>query len=331
MLDTTSQIDDATLAAYGDTSTLAGKCRALIAQQRESFPMLAKGYAGLESVQVRSIDFEGFAYKIQFNPARITSTAAKIDPKSIQERKCFLCHRPPEQRGIAYGADYLILCNPFPIWREHFTIITSHRPQRIRTCLGTMLALARDLDSEYVVLYNGPKAGASAPDHLHLQAGERGFLTFEAQYAARREAGRVLSEREGTTVWATAGSVRPFIAIESRDAAATQRTFERIYDVMAVHMPGGDEPSMNVYAYCDAGALRLIIFPRAAHRPSCYSAEGDAQFTISPGAADLGGVLITPVERDFVRMNPDVLCTALGEVCVHGERFEAMCAAIAKA
>ena len=79
---------------------------------------MAEGYASLDSVRVREIICNGFTVKVQFNPKRIVSTGADVDPAVISNRKCFLCleNLPEEQQGILYRNDYLILCNPIPIF-----------------------------------------------------------------------------------------------------------------------------------------------------------------------------------------------------------------------
>ena len=45
----------------------------------------------LQQVKTRDLLAEGLAIKVQFNPARMVSTGAKIDKTSIKERPCFLC------------------------------------------------------------------------------------------------------------------------------------------------------------------------------------------------------------------------------------------------
>ncbi|MBD4338875.1 DUF4922 domain-containing protein, partial [Xanthomonas citri pv. citri] len=84
-------------------------------------------------------------YKVQFNPARIVSSGAKVDAQSIKERKCFLCpaNLPPVQKGIPFEGHYNILVNPFPIFPRHLTIPeVAHVNQRIAVRFKDMLALA---------------------------------------------------------------------------------------------------------------------------------------------------------------------------------------------
>ena len=180
-------ISDGELAPFLTNHDAASKAAGLLQQQRMVWELLRKGYDSLQSVKTKVFEFDGFQVKVQFNPGRMTSTAAKVDPNSIRERKCFLCtdNLPPAQRGIPCDGDYLVLCNPFPIFPEHFTIASLHHtPQVIRDSFAAFLQITRDLGARYTVFYNGPRCGASAPDHLHFQAGNRSFLPIDAEYAA---------------------------------------------------------------------------------------------------------------------------------------------------
>ena len=174
-------IDEKLLGKYeSQDKSLAGRAKALLSEQKETWAMCAGGYKSLDSVKVKIFEFENCKIKVQFNPGRITSSAAKVDPKSIKERKCFLClkHLPEEQKGLRNGNDYILLCNPFPIFPEHFTIPNvNHLQQAIGgKPFGDMLDLAREMASRYTIFYNGPKCGASAPDHMHFQAGDSNFM-----------------------------------------------------------------------------------------------------------------------------------------------------------
>ena len=153
--------------------------------QKEQWPMLAAGFKSLDTVKSKTFQFDGFKIKAQFNAGRMTSTSAKVDPKSISERKCFLCteNLPAEQKGILYKDKYLILCNPFPIFPTHFTLThKEHQPQRILDTFPDMLDLSKDLSKHYSVIYNGPRCGASAPDHLHFQAGNKSFMPIDDEF-----------------------------------------------------------------------------------------------------------------------------------------------------
>jgi hypothetical protein len=267
-------------------SNLAHQARNLLTEQKSEWDLLRRGYDSLAAVCTRTFAFDGFEVKLQFNPGRYASSAAKVDDKSIRERKCFLCdaNRPKEQRGLDCGGNYTLLCNPFPIFPEHFTIThREHRPQRILDCFADMLRLARDLGDDFCVFYNGPRSGASAPDHLHLQAGNRNFMPIDSDYA-RVDPNRYL---------------RRFVTIESASDLEVVRRFELLYATLPRQE---DEPMMNVITYHDANTYRAIVFPRGKHRPASYFAQGNAQLLLSPGTVDMGGVLIVVREQDFVRI-----------------------------
>lgn len=160
---------------------------AFITAQRAEWPLAARNFDALDGVEVRSIAMPGMDIKVQFNPARIVSSGAKVDARSLAERPCFLCgkNRPAEQRGIDWRG-YTVLVNPFPIFPRHLTIpAVGHTPQRIQGRVADMLALAAELPG-YTVFYNGPRCGASAPDHMHFQAGNSDFLPIWQRLTPRR-------------------------------------------------------------------------------------------------------------------------------------------------
>jgi hypothetical protein len=312
------------------SATISDSASALLHDQQQDWLLLRGNLTALKSVQTRSIAVDDFVIRLQFNPARIVSSSAKVDAASIAQRKCFLCpaNLPPEQRGLAFADHYLILCNPFPIFPEHFTIPhRDHRPQRIAAAFGEMLDLAQAMSPRYTVFYNGPRCGASAPDHLHFQAGDRGFMTIESEYA-RLKGDAIFRDRQ-VAVYAPQ-SLRPFISIESNDRAAIVAAFTAVCAELATLNPGDEEPMMNVLAWHDGGGWRVIVFPRAKHRPSFYSAEGDERILLSPASVDLGGVCIMPVEKDFHRLTADHLRQMLHEVMLPPDKFTRLRERLAK-
>jgi hypothetical protein len=290
----------------------------LLRHQRESWEMLGDNFANLARVQTRQFRFDGCQVRVQFNPGRLTSSAARVDDRSIRERKCFLClpHLPPEQRGVPYGDRFMILCNPFPIFPEHFTIPhVDHVPQRIEGELGTFIGLARDLAPRYSVFYNGPRCGASAPDHLHFQAGTRQFMPIEGQYARLRAAeGKEVRASGMAKTFAVEGGGRRFVAVEGKDAGDVERAVAEYIAALQRITEDAEEAMMNLIAWYEDGMWIVLIFPRAKHRPSFYFAEGDEQLLISPAAVDLGGVSITPIEADFRKVTHEHLALMYQEV-----------------
>ena len=271
---------------------LKEKVNQLFNEQLIEWELAKNNYKALEQVKIKTLNVSELQYKVQFNPARITSSAAKVDPKSIQERKCFLCREnlPPVQKGIPFKDNYTVLVNPFPIFPRHLTIpVLEHTPQLIAPRFGDMLDLAQELDN-YVIFYNGPKCGASAPDHFHFQAGNKGFLPIE-------------NEKD----WSNA------VRIESENKQEILDRFQQIYDSLPLQSDDL-EPMLNILAWHENGIWTVCLFPRKKHRPACYFAEGDANLLISPASVDLGGVFIMPLEKDFEKITAEDIAEILCEV-----------------
>lgn len=287
----------------------------LIEQQLVVWQTPRDNYAALQNVEVKEFKVKRSTIKVQFNPARIVSSAAKVDNKSLKERKCFLCaaNRPEVQEGIAWGENYTILINPFPIFPKHLTIpCNDHTDQRILARIGDMMAIAKDLPG-YTLFYNGPKCGASAPDHMHFQAGNRGFLGFETDYLAADK--KEVISNAGATLSLLSGLANAAFLIEAVEIDAATELFVTLYNALEIP-EGEEEPMLNILCWSEEGKWKVAVFPRRKHRPACYSAEGDANILISPASVDMGGVFITPLEKDFKKITADDLEQILDEVCL---------------
>lgn len=300
-------------------SVTSKKINEFLEEQLAVWPMAADNFKALANVKVKDVDVDGMHIKVQFNPARIVSSSAKVDAKSLKERKCFLCgeNRPEVQIGIEWGENgkYIILINPFPIFPRHLTIPDqSHVDQLVVDRIKDMMDLAAELD-EYTVFYNGPKCGASAPDHMHFQAGNSDFLTI-AQDIEDAEL-KTIAEEEGKATLALVDSLplKVFV-IDAKDHEAGARLFRRLYD--AIPVPEGEkEPMMNLLCYSTPIGERLVVIPRKRHRPSFYGMETDDQMLMSPASVDMGGVFITPLEKDYVRVDADVIRKIYDELCLN--------------
>ena len=311
---------------------LAARAHILLRQQMETWPLLRTGYAGLAEVRTREMDMDGFTVRVQWNPARIVSSSANVDAESIRRRKCFLCaaNLPAEQRGILFAGSYIVLCNPFPIFREHFTIPhTTHTLQRIGPSFGTMLDLAHAMQKRYTVTYNGPRSGASAPDHLHFQAGEKGFLPIENEVTRLVSEGEVLVDTKMIQAIAVDAGLRRYIVLRSADRESLIGALGVVESALAGATGEKEEPMMNILSSFDRGAWIVLIFPRARHRPSVYFAQGEERILISPAAVDCGGVLTTPLEKDFHRLTADIVREIFGEIFLPSGTFKAACANLA--
>ena len=281
-------------------------------------------FTALAGVKVKEFQIGKSHFKVQFNPARILSSAAKVDAKSLKERKCFLCseNRPSVQEGLAWG-DYTVLINPFPIFPKHLTIpCNSHTLQKIEGRIEDMMNLANALQ-DFTLFYNGPKCGASAPDHMHFQAGNKGFMGMEEDVnAAEKE---VVLQSENATLSMLKGLAHSCFLIQSSNVEEGAVLFNKLY--AALDIPEGEiEPMLNILCWFENGTWNLVVFPRKKHRPSCYFAEGDDNILISPASVDMGGVFITPLEKDFEKISAADVKAILDEVCLSMDEASAIAA-----
>lgn len=286
----------------------------LFEQQLSVWEMARNNFEGLKTVQIREFDFDGFAVKVQFNPARMVSSGAKVDAKTIAQRKCFLCaaNRPEVQRGIEWR-DYDILINPFPIFTRHLTIPRrEHVDQQLLPYIVDMFDLARELP-DFVVFYNGPKCGASAPDHMHFQAGNADFLPLVADYFNLKQSGRtdLVEQIESAETYLMNNYLRVVYCIESVNPDALKTAFVKLYNSWIKEE--GVEPMMNVVCLYRDGKWYLFVIPRGAFRPWQYTAEGDQQLLVSPATVEVSGLFITPVKEHFERITKDDVVDILNQ------------------
>ncbi len=292
--------------------------------QLQAWPLAASNYKGLEKVEEKSFQFDGFQIRAQFNPERMRSSVAEVDKQSIAARKCFLCseNRPPEQDGIAFGDDFLILVNPFPIFKNHFTISCNrHVDQRFIPNVKTLAELAKAMEG-FTVFYNGPECGASAPDHLHFQAGESSFMPVTDEFERLKSSGRIIFSGEKTKVWAFDNYLRKMISVESSSLDGALKVVDLYYKHFEAMQPAKIEPMMNALCSFSNGKWTIHLFPRKAHRPSHFYAEGEKQILISPGSVDFGGVFILPRREDFDKISKENIVDILDQVCVDQDTFQ---------
>lgn len=297
------------------------KLSEFLSEQIAGWPQAAGNFKALDDVKVKEIALPGWTIKVQFNPARIVSSAAKVDAKSLKERKCFLCeeNRPAVQSGIDWGK-YTVLINPFPIFPRHFTIPDkSHTDQLITGRIADMMELARQME-DYTVFYNGPRCGASAPDHMHFQAGNSDFLTL-AGAIEDAELKTVATDGSATLALVDTLALKVFVIDAPEDSFdAAERLFRKLYEALPV--PDGEkEPMMNLLCYPTPAGVRLVVIPRKRHRPSFYGTEGDGTMLLSPASVDMGGVFITPLEKDFNALDRDTVLKILDELCLSADEI----------
>jgi SpoIID/LytB domain protein len=305
-----------------DSLTLSSIIR-FFQRQLQTWPETRQRYRDLQQVETRELVTDTITLQAQWNPARIGSTGAKIDPKSIAERPCFLCakNRPQQQMHRVVDGKYELLVNPFPILPVHFTVPTlKHQPQRILPMYGEMLKVAEQ-NRDVTLLYNGPHCGASAPDHAHLQSVGTGYLPLQQawQRLSRNLVEVVKDDDNG--IFLVADYPAAAFVIRSHNQSVGERLFRRLYDALP---PADDdtEPMMNVIVWRVDDVLLSVVLPRRKHRPACYTAEGDAQYIISPGAVDMGGLIITPREQDFRRVTPELILDIYRELSLTPEQMQ---------
>lgn len=329
----TSLVNSRVLFKYPQSSAghLPELCDKLLLQQRSSWPQLHEGYAALGEVRVREVQCEGYSVHVQFNPRRITSTTAEVDPESISNRQCFLCvnHLPGEQRGIQYQDEFLILCNPVPIFDKHLTIShINHIPQTIEGFIPAFLELAEHMSPAFTVFYNGAQCGASAPDHLHFQACPTGTIPIERDAADASKRDFVQTFDAG--ILCTLRNVgRQAIVAEGSDFSRLVWLFERLISATREVTHSKAEPMLNIICSFINGIWRLIIFPRRKHRPAVYYKTGDARVLISPAAVDVGGLVVTPIEKDFERMDAQMIQSVYDEILLQEDAVKCIIASAA--
>ena len=290
----------------------------LFDSQLKEWDLARDNYRQLDNVKVRKVFFAEFEIAVQFNPGRINSSAAKVDAQSIEARPCFLCekNRPAQQRGIRFEQGYTILINPFPIFRRHLTIVCdTHTDQRIAGNFLTMLGMAEALP-EYVIFYNGPQCGASAPDHLHFQAGNKGFLLIEDDFRNKGLCRKVEVDH-GTELWSWQKYGRGIMTLRGSDKGALAEAFGNFYARFALTQPERPEPMLNILASYSDNMWIIHVIPRKLHRPACYFAEGNDRILLSPASVDIGGVLITPREEDFIKITSADISAIFMQVCLN--------------
>ena len=313
---------DARLLNETLADTWPKRVQALLTQQQQTWPQLRAATEALAQVEYKDFTIKSSSVRAQFNPSRIVSTGAKVDAASIQARPCFLCaeNLPTEERALAFGGDFVVLCNPFPVLPKHLVISArAHTPQAIDAQFGGLLELTRALGAEFFTLYNGPKCGASAPDHLHFQAAAATHLPIWRELEGWPVKGSQVAENvEAVTL---PGYRINLLSVVSGEATALQAWFQQALAKLAAVTESREEPLLNLLArFCD-GKWQVLLLPRQRHRPACYDAAGEAQLTVSPAAIDLGGILVVPRAEHFTRLRAGILAQVYAEVTLCDERF----------
>lgn len=323
-------ISGSELRAYQEDETdqsLEARVAALIDQQNHTWPQLAEASATFAEIVTKRVLVQESEVVIQHNPRRIRSTAAPVDKASVEGRRCFLCpeNLPPEEKGIAYGDDLVILCNPFPVLDRHLSIVhREHVPQQIEGSVGVLLSLAHDLGSSYFVLYNGPECGASAPDHLHFQACSRALLPIEKNLY---EDDPVLLEdcsycdetaKNTFELFTLAGCGRSVVVFRGGNPEEVGNWVDQVIRELGLQTDRS-EPLINIICTYDPKLWTVYLFPRSKHRPASFYAEGESRLGVSPGAIDMAGVVVVPEHAHFDKIDGERITAIFAEVSMNGD------------
>jgi hypothetical protein len=282
----------------------------LFESQVEEWPELRHGVEGLTRARSRDFVVNGFPVVARHIPHRIGSTTARVDPDAIRKRACFLCaeNLPEPEKGLVFDQKFVIACNPFPILNNHLSIVLrEHVPQRIEGHLMTMLDLAVQLPG-YVVLYNGPECGASAPDHMHFQACL--FDEMPLVEDLKHASGGLIPDYP-----------RSAFVLRDSNPVRLSRRFSELFVSLEAHHKNRVEPMFNLVALHRDGDWVVVVFPRSKHRPEVFHT---GELTWTPGAIDLCGVVVLPVESDLDKITASDIQEVFGEVSLEAQTVEAM-------
>jgi hypothetical protein len=280
----------------------------LFKRQLQAWPQLSKGVKGLARATTRPVRIDWCDIFIRHIPHRMASTTAVVDRESVAKRPCFLCaaNLPPEEEGLRFDENFTIYCNPFPIVDRHLTIAhREHGSQRIADQFGNMLDLAAAL-AGYFVVYNGPECGASAPDHMHFQAGSRVLFPIEHDTAALT----------GVTV---PNYARNVFLLAGRDRSALINRMDRAIDLLANTTGKRPEPLVNIAAFHERGEWVTYLFPRGKHRPEVFRT---GELMVSPASIDLCGIFVVPRAQDFERITGEAIAAIFREVTLPDDQFQ---------
>lgn len=292
----------------GSGEPLRERIDALFDEQRRTWPALREGEAALAHLLKKTLVSQGQSIIVQMNPARRRSTLAQSDAKAVAARACFLCpeNMPAEERGVAFE-DLVLLPNPYPVLPLHCTIASrEHRPQQIAGRVATFLSLARAIGPDLAALYNGPRCGASAPDHFHFQCARCDQVPILGQLPATG----------GRSVVAHASFGRKMFIFNGSDSAQVGADMERTVGALGQGEAAAEETLLNLLAHFDGGRYAVVLFPRAAHRPACYFATGSDRITVSPAILEMCGILVVTEPEDFDRIDADTVRSIYEEVSV---------------
>jgi hypothetical protein len=295
-------------------------CFELLSEQKKVWDDLRDGCESLKHVKERDLSCREFTVRLQHNPRRMKSSLAGVAEKNMADRPCFLClnHLPEAQKGILYRKEYLILYNPMPVLSSQITIShLDHRPQTISEHIDAFFHLMADFGSGWVILYNGPKCGASAPDHHHFHAARSGEMPIEKEILEKKRL-VLMKKVERVYLYRVKNVGRETLILVGDDPVAVAHLFKDYLSSLKKVLSTDEEPMINMAGFYGKKRWRLMIFPRRKHRPDAFFKEGDDRIVVSPGAIEMGGLLVTPMEKDFERLDAAAVESIYQEVSLDG-------------
>jgi hypothetical protein len=308
------------------------KLKALYKEQLNNWPLLQKGVTELGGIKKRHVSLDGEQLIIQFNPARMASVAAKVDQATIKARPCFLCaeNLPPEQGGIILGQDTVALANPMPIFDEHFTLThPNHCRQDISDKMGELLDVSKELGASYAVFFNGAKAGASAPDHHHLQSCPADSFPLIQKLRGHLLPVSLIKHIDETKIETALFCKNRYLVLSGPNKISLEKISLEIFAIFSkIHTDGAD--LINVLSLFSGGIWQILIILREKHRSSHFFAEEPNKLMISPATVEMSGVIVTARESDFDKISPEDIRAIYSEVTLNTLAFNEVLNAIQK-
>lgn len=290
---------------FNPKKNLLEEIKNLYENQKSEWKLFRENLKAVDPPVFKEIEIENFKFKVLLNKKRKKSITEDVSKEAMEKRRCFLCPQnlPEEEKGIIFENDYLILVNPYPILKNHFVLSSiKHTPQEILTHIDVLFKLHGEIKDEFFTIYNGPKCGASAPDHFHLQ-----FCSLDGLNILKIYKGK-LNEK----VFINSEFPINHICINSNSIEELKNLFLKVFKKLENQF--NEEPPVNLVLFFKDEIHYLLIFLRKKHRPSCFYGDGKKKILISPGAIDLSGTFITPVEEHFRKVNERVLKEIIDEV-----------------
>lgn len=302
-----------------------------IKDQLSVWPMAAANFRAVKTALTRQLKVFGIEATVQHNPCRIISSTAEVDEKSIASRACFLCpeNRPAEQFHLKFqgrkNRRYNIQINPYPIFPKHLVVARDeHIPQAIWHHLPDILDFCCKYKN-YLAFYNGPESGASAPDHLHFQACERGILPLEtAVDAFLNNPSKPLATNKDASLYLFEGYTNGVFALKATTSKSLTKLFYRLLCCCEA-TECSKEPKFNLFTWHTGSEFRAFVVMRSELRSHHYYAEGAEHLTMSPGAADVAGYFIAPRKEDYDKLTSAMLEDMMRQVTISKEKQDEIC------